>query len=73
MLKYCFEKLKCERVEFRVREDNLFAQSELKSLGAVLEGTMRERIVDSDGSTYGCMIYSFLREEWAQIKVVSGL
>lgn len=69
LLKYCFEKLGANRVEFRVDVDNVTSQKSLSRLGAALEGTLRQRRGDGTDSSADGMVYSIIRAEWPSLEL----
>lgn len=68
MLRYAFEKLRYERVEFRIDERNVISRKAVEKLGATLEGTLRKDIITKNGRRRNSCCYSILREEWLEIK-----
>ncbi len=68
MLRYAFEKLKYERVEFRIDERNTRSRKAVEKLGATLEGIMRKDIITKNGRRRNSCCYSILKEEWEEIK-----
>jgi len=68
MLRYAFEKLLYERVEFRIDERNTRSRKAVEKLGATLEGVMRKDIVTKNGRRRNSCCYAILKEEWEEIK-----
>lgn len=68
MLRYAFEKLRYERVEFRIDERNIRSRKAVEKLGATLEGILRKDIVTKNGRRRNSCCYSILKEEWDEIK-----
>lgn len=68
MLRYAFEKLRYERVEFRIDERNTRSRKAVEKLGATLEGVMRKDIITKNGRRRNSCCYSILLEEWEEIK-----
>lgn len=68
MLRYAFEKLQYERVEFRIDERNTRSRKAVEKLGATLEGIMRKDIITKNGRRRNSCCYSILKEEWDTIK-----
>jgi RimJ/RimL family protein N-acetyltransferase len=75
MLKYAFEKLNFERVEFKTDVLNLQSRKALKNIGAVEEGILRSHTLMQDGRRRDTIYYSILMTEWNNLKnsVFSGL
>ncbi len=68
MLRYAFEKLRYERVEFRIDERNERSRKAVEKLGATLEGILRKDIITKNGRRRNSCCYSILRDEWYEIK-----
>jgi len=69
MLRYAFEVLACERVEFKTDVLNLRARGALSKIGAVEEGVLRSHTLMHDGRRRDTIYYGVLRSEW---ETVSG-
>lgn len=68
MLKYCFETLGFERVEFVTDARNFQSQKSIMGLGAKFEGELRSHIAMPDGYRRNSRYYSILSNEWLDIK-----
>lgn len=68
LLEYCFEILKCLRVEFRVDVENFASQNAVKRIGATLEGKLRHRMILPDGRVRDGFIFSIIAPEWPAVK-----
>lgn len=68
MLKYAFEELQFEKVEFRIDERNIRSRKAVEKLGATLEGILRKDTVMKDGFRRSTCCYGILKEEWPQLK-----
>lgn len=68
LLKYCFENLLAERVEFRVDGRNIDSQRAVLRIGAKLEGRLRTRQIYPDGVARDGFLFSVIRPEWAKVK-----
>jgi RimJ/RimL family protein N-acetyltransferase len=68
LLRYAFETLAVERVQFKVNPENLRSQRSLDSIGAQREGILRRNRRLDDGSFRDDLIYSILREEWPGVR-----
>ena len=64
LLKYCFENLQAERVEFRADADNLKSKAAMLAIGCVLEGLLRSDGVKPDGTRRNSIVLSILKTEW---------
>ncbi len=68
MLAYAFEKLKFEKVEFRIDERNIKSRKAVEKIGAVLEGMLRKDTLMKDGFKRSTCCYGILLEEWPTLK-----
>ncbi|MBR9846329.1 MAG: GNAT family N-acetyltransferase [Algicola sp.] len=68
MLRYAFETLEFEKVEFRIDERNQKSRKAVEKLGATLEGVLRKDTLMNDGFRRNTCCYGILEEEWANIK-----
>ena len=64
-----FEKLDLNRIELKTSIYNLRSQKAMERLGALKEGIFRRHIVNADGTLRDTVYYSFIKEEWENIKV----
>ncbi|ARS66250.1 N-acetyltransferase [Sinorhizobium meliloti] len=71
LLQHAFEKLDCERVEFKTDVLNLQARKGLQNIGATEEGVLRSFNYMPDGRRRDAIYYSILRLEWPIVR--SGL
>jgi RimJ/RimL family protein N-acetyltransferase len=71
LLQHAFERLDCERVEFKTDVLNLQARKGLKNIGATEEGVLRSFNYMPDGRRRDAIYYSILRLEWPIVR--SGL
>lgn len=69
LLKYCFEELGCERVEFKTDVLNKPAKNALKRIGAVEEGILRSHTLMTHNRRRDTVYYSILKHEWKDIKI----
>jgi RimJ/RimL family protein N-acetyltransferase len=67
-LKYAFEDLQFERVEFKTDSRNLQSRKAIENIGATYEGALRSHILMPDGYRRTSVYYSILRNEWKQLK-----
>lgn len=68
MLKYAFETLDFDKVEFRIDERNLRSRKAVEKIGATLEGILRKDTLMKDGFKRSTCCYGILKEEWPKIK-----
>ena len=64
LLKYAFEDLGMERVEFRADNSNHRSLAAMKSIGCKLEGVLRNHMPDGHGGRRDSAVLSILRKEW---------
>lgn len=69
MLKYAFEVMDFEKVEFRIDERNVQSRKAIEKIGATLEGILRSNTVMLDGFRRNTCCYAILKEEWPEINV----
>jgi len=72
MMKYCFEELKFERVEFKTDVLNTFARKALSRIGATEEGILRNHMYMTNNRRRDSIYYSVLISEWENIKTTLG-
>jgi RimJ/RimL family protein N-acetyltransferase len=68
MLKYMFEEMGFDKVEFRIDEHNLKSRKAVEKIGATLEGILRKDKLMKDGFKRSTCCYGILKEEWPHIK-----
>ena len=68
LLKYLFDELKFERVEFKTDALNLKSRRALQKIGAKEEGILRSHTLMHDGRRRDTVYYSILKSEWQSIK-----
>ncbi|MFZ1529607.1 MAG: GNAT family protein [Ferruginibacter sp.] len=68
LLSYGFETLGLNRVELKTSHLNHKSQTAMEKIGAVKEGTLRNHMINEDGTVRSTVYYSFLKEDWAGIK-----
>ena len=64
LLKFAFDRMGMERVEFRADINNSRSIAAMKSIGCTVEGVLRKSSIKPDGSRRDSIILSILREEW---------
>jgi tRNA-Thr(GGU) m(6)t(6)A37 methyltransferase TsaA len=68
LLKYCFETLKINRVEFRIDFENLPSQKAVQRLGFHFDGLMPRRKVNANGHVRDYVFYSVTDQNWPEVK-----
>lgn len=68
LMKYAFETLGFERVEFKTDVLNQQARKGLKGIGAVEEGVLRSHTLMPFGRRRDTIYYSVLKNEWPEVK-----
>lgn len=68
LLIYCFDNLKCVRVQFRTNNLNLRSQKAIRKIGAKFEGILRKSKIRDDGTIRDSVYYSIIDEEWEKVR-----
>jgi RimJ/RimL family protein N-acetyltransferase len=68
MLRYAFEILAFERVEFKADSRNLQSRRAIEKIGATYEGELRSHTLMNDGYRRHTVYYSILKDEWQAVK-----
>ena len=68
MLEHAFERLGCNRVEFKTDSLNEQSRTALKGIGAVEEGILRNHMVTATDRLRHSVYYSVLRDEWPAVE-----
>jgi RimJ/RimL family protein N-acetyltransferase len=68
LLEHAFERLSCERVEFKTDVLNVQARKALRNIGATEEGIFRSYNYMPDGRRRDAVYYSILRREWPNVR-----
>lgn len=68
MLRYAFETLHFEKVEFRIDARNQKSRKAVEKLGATLEGILRKDTLMTNGYRRSTCCYGILKEEWETLK-----
>ena len=68
MMKYAFETLGFERIEFKTDVQNARARQGLKNVGGIEEGILRSHMKMWNNRRRTSIYYSVLREEWPEVK-----
>lgn len=68
LLKFAFEDLQVNRVEFVTDSRNARSRAAIKKLGAIEEGILRHHMILDDGFVRDTVIFSIIKPDWPQIK-----
>ncbi len=68
MMRYAFEELKFERVEFKTDVLNERARKGLKNVGGIEEGVLRSHMTMWNNRRRSSIYYSVLKNEWPLLK-----
>lgn len=68
LLNYGFETLGLNRIELKTSHLNLKSQKAMLKIGAVKEGTFRKHTINDDGSIRHTVYFSFINDEWPEVK-----
>jgi len=68
MMKYAFEELKFERIEFKTDVQNARARKGLQNVGGIEEGILRSHMTMWNNRRRTSVYYSVLKEEWPGLK-----
>ncbi len=68
MMRYVFDELSYERIEFKTDVLNLRARQGLRNIGGVEEGILRSHMTMWNNRRRTSIYYSVLREEWKGLK-----
>ena len=64
LLKYCFETLKCIRVQLKTDELNIRSQKAIEKIGGQKEGILRNHMIRKDGTYRNSVLYSIIESDW---------
>jgi RimJ/RimL family protein N-acetyltransferase len=68
LLNFGFDKLQLNRIELKTSLLNLKSQAAMLKIGAVKEGILRNHIITDNGTVRNTVYFSFIKEEWPQVK-----
>ncbi len=68
MMKYAFEEMKFERVEFKTDVLNARARKGLQNIGGIEEGVLRSHMTMWNNRRRSSIYYSVLKDEWPILK-----
>lgn len=67
LLTYAFERLGCERVEFKTDGRNERSQEALLRIGATREGVLRNHMIVQGGYVRDSVYFSIIRQDWQKV------
>jgi len=70
LLKFAFEDLQVNRVEFVTDSRNSRSRAAIKKIGAIEEGVLRHHMILEDGFIRDTVIFSVVKPDWSQIKSI---
>ena len=68
MMRYAFEEMNFERVEFKTDVLNARARQGLKNVGGIEEGILRSHMTMWNNRRRSSIYYSVVKDEWPQVK-----
>ncbi len=68
LLQHAFETLGARRVELKTDTLNTTSRAAIARLGAVEEGTLRQHVVRSDGTSRDTVYFSIVADEWPAVE-----
>ena len=68
MLTHAFDTLACRRVELKTSALNMRSRNAMLRIGATEEGTLRQHMINSDGSNRDSVYFSVLDSEWPVVQ-----
>jgi len=68
LLAHAFERLGCQRVEFKTNALNAQSRAAMEKMGARFEGIFRKHGVMADGTVRDTAWYSIIDDEWPAVK-----
>jgi RimJ/RimL family protein N-acetyltransferase len=68
MMKYAFEELHFERIEFKTDVQNARARKGLQNVGGIEEGILRSHMTMWNNRRRTSIYYSVLKDEWPGLK-----
>jgi len=68
-LKYVFETLEFNRVQFSVDKENVRSQRAVLKLGAKQEGVFRSNYINASGECRDDIYFSIIKPEWQEVKL----
>jgi RimJ/RimL family protein N-acetyltransferase len=70
LLRYAFEELHFQRVEFEVAHQNIRSQKAVEKIGGIREAVLRKHGLHADGTIRDTVVFSIIDDEWPQTKTL---
>lgn len=68
LMTFAFERLGCNRIEFKTDARNLRSQDALERIGAIREGVLRQHMIVQGGHLRDSVYFSIVAPEWQAVK-----
>lgn len=68
MLRHAFERMGCSRVELKTNVRNARSRAAMLRIGATEEGTLRQHMIQADGTYRDSVFFSVIDGEWPAVK-----
>jgi len=68
MLRHAFEVMGCRRVELKTNAINARSRAAILRIGATEEGTLRQHMIQPDGSSRDSVYFSIIDGEWPAVQ-----
>lgn len=68
LLNFGFDTLHLNRIELKTSQLNLKSQAAMLKIGAVKEGILRNHMITENGTVRNTVYFSFIKEEWQEVK-----
>ena len=68
LLRHAFDKLGCQRVEFKTDARNLRSQRALERIGASREGVLRKHMVVQEEFSRDSVYFSVIDDDWPEVR-----
>ena len=68
LLRHAFDKLGCQRVEFKTDARNLRSQRALERIGASREGVLRKHMVVQEEFPRDSVYFSVIDDDWPEVR-----
>ena len=68
LMTFDFDRLGCNRIEFKTDASNLRSQDAIERIGAILEGVLRQHMIVQGGHLRDSVYFSIVAPEWQAVK-----
>ncbi len=68
LLRFCFDVLKCRRVQLKTDQYNLRSRKAIEKIGGKFEGILRKDRIKENGVSRSAAYYSIIDDEWNEVK-----